>query len=245
MVDKTPEVIINPNLVEPTVKTHVGPSVKNKLGIQKSNLEIIDIIFYIILIIILILYLFQYNSLKNIKNEKTILQKSKPNKEEIEDIIKNKYPTIFTSMIEDWEVNDDLNITKEEFDINTKPFNIPLCVAKKYDRIELVKDFSSKVFKETSTRNILFLLEGIVRLYIFTPNQYNKIEVIKNQSSYNIWEDPEEFNGTEYTEIVFSEGQVIYIPYGWLYCYYIEEDCDMLMAKSESIFSIILRNFIK
>ena len=69
MTDKTPEVIINPILVEPSVKTNVGPSVKNKLGIQKSNLEIIDIIFYIILIIILILYLFQYNSLKNIKND--------------------------------------------------------------------------------------------------------------------------------------------------------------------------------
>lgn len=212
---------------------------------NKKTFETIDIIFISIICLILILYLFQYHSLKKVNNEKVILQKDNPGKEDIEEILKNKLPTIFTGMIERWEVKDDIKIKKEEFDKNTKIFDIPLCVGKKYNRIELEENNYSNVFRETSTRNIIFLLEGVLKFYIFTPSQQENIEFKNNISKYNIWKEPKKFKDVNYTEIVFSEGQIIYIPRGWCYCYYVEEDCDIVMSKTESIFSIILSRFIK
>lgn len=235
-----------PNTIKQTNNTNntINTNNTNKKT-NKKTFETMDIIFLSIIGLILILYLFQYHSLKKVNNEKVILQKDNPKKEDIEEILKNKLPTIFTGMIERWEVKDDMKINKEEFDKNTKIFDIPLCVGKKYNRIELEENNYSNIFRETSTRNIIFLLEGVLKLYIFTPSQQENIEFKTNISKYNIWKEPEKFKDVNYTEIVFSEGQIIYIPGGWCYCYYVEEDCDFVMSKTESIFSIILSRFIK
>ena len=69
-----------------------------------------------------------------------ILQRNNPDKELIEDMIDNKSPTIFTGMIENWSVKDDKNITKEEYDENTKIFNIPLSVAKNISNLFYQKE---------------------------------------------------------------------------------------------------------
>ena len=68
------------------------------------NMDISNIIIIIILILILILYFFQFKYLSKNNNDRVILQKNNPDKELIEDMIENKSPTIFTGMVEQWEV---------------------------------------------------------------------------------------------------------------------------------------------
>ena len=78
------------------------------------------IIIIILLVVISIIYFFQFKYFKKQNTDLVILQKDKPDKELIEDMIDNRSPTIFTGLIEDWKVEDDKNITKEEYDSNTK-----------------------------------------------------------------------------------------------------------------------------
>ena len=89
-----------------------------------------------------------------------ILQRENPDKELIEDMLDNKSPTIFTGMIENWEVKDDKNITKDEYDLNTKIFNIPLCVAKKYKQLILPEEKTTHIIKEKSHRSLFFSFRG-------------------------------------------------------------------------------------
>ena len=93
-------------------------------------MDILNIIIIIILLILGVLYFFQFKYLSKTNNDLVILQKDNPNKEIIEEVLENKSPTIFTGMIENWEVNDDKNVTKEEYDSNTQIFNIPLSIVK-------------------------------------------------------------------------------------------------------------------
>jgi hypothetical protein len=202
-------------------------------------MDILNIIILIVLIILGVLYFIQFKYLSKTNSDLTILQKNNPDKNTIEEILQNKSPTIFTGMIENWEVNDDNNILKEEYDSNTGIFNIPLCIAKKYKTFIMPEGKKTNVIKEHNTRHILFLLEGEVRLFLFNPEQnikYNdgKIKI----STHNFFEKPEEFKDVKYLEIKFSEGHIIYIPRGWSYCYSVEDYTELLSMTSESIFSL-------
>ena len=198
------------------------------------NMDISNIIIIIILILILILYFFQFKYLSKNNNDRVILQKNNPDKELIEDMIENKSPTIFTGMVEQWEVKNDKHITKEEFDINTKIFNIPLCVSKKYKQLTLPEDKTTDIVKVKSNRNILFLLEGEIRLILFSPKEE---EDGKNLPKNNFFEEPDKFKDINYLEIKFSEGHIIYIPKGWSYCYRVEYYTELLNMTTESVFS--------
>ena len=104
------------------------------------NMDILNIIILIILVIVVTLYFFQFKYFSKQNNDLVILQRNNPDKELIEDMLDNRSPTIFTGMIENWVVKDDKNITKEEYDKNTKIFNIPLCIAKKYKHLILPEE---------------------------------------------------------------------------------------------------------
>ncbi len=199
-------------------------------------MDILNIIILIVLAIILILYYIQFRFLSKTNNTLSILQKDNPNKETIENILENKSPTVFTGMIENWEVEDDNNITKEEFDNNTNIFNIPLCVAKKYKTFIMPEGKKTNIIREINTRHLLFLLEGEMRLFLFNPEQNIKFDRIISKD--NFFNEPDKFKDIKYLEIKFSEGQIIYIPRGWSYCYRVENYTELLSMTSESIFSL-------
>lgn len=201
-------------------------------------MDILNTVILIILAILGVLYFFQFKYLSKTNNELVILQKDNPNKEVIEEVFENKSPTIFTGMIENWEVNDDKNITKDEFDNNTQIFNIPLSIVKKYKSFVMPEGKQTNVIKEKNTRHILFLLEGEVRLFLFNPEQKIRYRDGTNVSRHNFFTEPEEFKDVKYLEIKFSEGHIIYIPRGWSYCYSVEDYTELLSMTSESIFSL-------
>ena len=201
-------------------------------------MDILNIIIIIILLILGVLYFFQFKYLSKTNNDLVILQKDNPNKEIIEEVLENKSPTIFTGMIENWEVNDDKNVTKEEYDSNTQIFNIPLSIVKKYKSFVMPEGKQTNIIKERSTRHILFLLEGEIRLFLFNPEQKIRYRDGTNVSRHNFFTEPEEFKDVKYLEIKFSEGHIIYIPRGWSYCYSVEDYTELLSMTSESIFSL-------
>lgn len=199
------------------------------------NMDIFNIIIIIILCILAILYFFQFKYFSNINEDLVILQRNNPDKELIEDMLDNKSPTIFTGMIENWNIKDDKNITKQEFDENTKIFNIPLCVAKKYKQLILPSDKKTNIIKEISNRSVFFLLEGGIRLFLFSPKE--NLEH-KKLSNLNFFEERDKFEDVKFLEIKFSEGHIIYIPRGWYYCYKVEDYTEILSMTTESIFSL-------
>lgn len=199
-------------------------------------MDIINIIIIILLVAISIIYFFQFKYFKKQNTNLVILQKDKPDKELIEDMIDNRSPTIFTGLIEDWEVKNDKNITKEEYDTNTRIFNIPLCVAKKYKHLILPEGKKTNIITETSNRSLFFLLEGEIRLFLFSPKEeLNE----KNLLEENFFEENDKFKDVKFLEIKFSEGHIIYIPKGWSYCYRVDDYTEILKMNCESIFSIV------
>ena len=198
-------------------------------------MDILNIIIIIILIIVVTLYFFQFKYFSKQNHELIILQRSNPDKELIEDMLDNKSPTIFTGMIENWEVKDDKNITKKEYDNNTKIFNIPLCIAKKYNHLILPEEKKTNIIREKSHRSIFFLLEGEIRLFLFSPKE--KLEE-KQLLEENFFEENDKFKDVKFLEIKFSEGHIIYIPKGWSYCYRVDDYTEILKMNCESIFSL-------
>ncbi len=201
-------------------------------------MDILNTVILIILAILGVLYFFQFKYLSKTNNELVILQKDNPNKAVIEEVLENKSPTIFTGMIENWQVNDDKNVTKEEYDSNTQIFNIPLSIVKKYKSFVMPEGKETNIIKEKNTRHILFLLEGEIRLFLFNPEQNIRYKDGTNVSRHNFFSEPEEFKDVKYLEIKFSEGHIIYIPRGWSYCYSVEDYTELLSMTSESIFSL-------
>lgn len=202
-------------------------------------------IFIIVIILLTTLYYFQFLYFKKNNPEMIILQKDKPSKIIIEDLIETKSPSIFTGMIEDWVVKDDKNITKKEYDYNTKIFNIPLCITKKYKHIILPKDKTTNLIKEVDVRKIFFILEGEIRLFLFSPEQ--KIEFLKdkkNISKYNFFKDNDKFKNLKYLEIKMAEGNIIYIPKDWWYCYRVEMYTEVLSMSTESILSAPIKRLL-
>ena len=197
------------------------------------NMEIFNIIILILVCIILTIYFFQFKYFSKQNQDLIILQKNNPDKELIEDMIDNKSPTIFTGMIENWQTKDDKNITKQEYDKNTQIFNIPLCIVKKYKQLILPEDKKTKIIKEKSNRSLFFLLEGEIRLFLFSPK-----ENLENIKDSNFFDEPEKFKDVKYLEIKFSEGHIIYIPRGWSYCYKVGDYTEILTMNCESIFSL-------
>lgn len=199
-------------------------------------MDIFNIVIILILCFIAIIYFFQFKYFSKINEDLVILQRNNPDKELIEDMLDNKSPTIFTGMIENWNVKDDKNITKEEFDENTKIFNIPLSIAKKYKQLILPEGKQTNIIRERSNRSIFFLLEGEIRLFLFSPKE-NLLE--NNLINENFFEDEnDKFKDIKYLEIKFSEGHIIYIPRGWYYCYKVEDYTEILTMTTESIFSL-------
>jgi hypothetical protein len=198
-------------------------------------MDILNIIILIILTLLVILYFFQFKYFSKQNNDLVILQRNNPDKELIEDMLDNRSPTIFTDMIENWEVKDDKNITKEEYDSNTTIFNIPLCVAKKYKQLILPEEKTTNIIKEKSNRSLFFLLEGEIRLFLFSPKE----DLEKNQLlEEDFFEENDKFKDIKFLEIKFSEGHIIYIPRGWYYCYRVENYTEILNMTTESIFSL-------
>jgi hypothetical protein len=219
----------------------------------KDN-KIVTIIFIIVIVLIIIFFILNFLNIKKTNNSYEILQKYKPNRNEIIEILENKLPVIMLGVIEDWFIYDkndkiDQNkLTEEVLNENTKLLNNALTINKKYE-INLVKTKKkSKLIKENKVRHFLCLLTGNISVYLFNPEQ--KIEYIINnnrqqESKYSFWtKEKEHLKETKYMEINLGTEQILFIPYGWWYCYKVKETSIILDINSDTIFTLPIKKLL-
>lgn len=208
---------------------------------------------YILIISLIVgLYVVNYLYLKKNNNQMEILQKDKINKGELNDILRNKLPLIITGEIEDWFIfKDDDTIDKNKLTHqilkeNANKLIYNLAIGKKFDIINHPKRFNTKIVKENNTRHFIGVLEGDIRILLFNPEQESKIEFTeengKKVSKYSMFrKHRKRLDKLKYLEIKLDKEKLIYIPYNWLYCFYVKEPSLILDVNSESVFTLPIK----
>lgn len=204
----------------------------------------------IIIIIIIAVYLINFINIKKTNNNYEILQKYKPNRNEIITIIRNKLPTILVGIIEDWFIydeNDNIDhnkLTKDVLNDNTKLLNNIFTIKKKYE-INHYNNHNSKIIQEKNVSHYFCVLTGNVSLYLFNPEQkieYNKNEFGIKESIHSFWnEEKKNLSETNYIEVKLDTEKILYIPYGWWYCFKNNDDSLVLDIYSDTILTLPLK----
>jgi hypothetical protein len=206
------------------------------------------LIFIAILIVLNILFI------NRIPNNFEILQANNPDKDTLEKMIIQKYPSIFTDVTKNLDLeklnhNITINQQKESDKQISEYFSYyltPMCLTYKFSihRNDLIN-----LTMVSSHRLLICQLQGKSKLYLFTPIQKKYLYSYKKngiyQSKINFWQPDkslELFNKTKYVEINLYEGQMIYIPYKWWYCIDSGKNANhRVLCSSESFFSYFLR----
>ena len=212
---------------------------------DNENDNTLFIILIVIIITILGFYLVNFFNIKKTNNNYEILQKLKPNKSEVIDLTRNKLPTILLGVIEDWYIYDEKDqidhnkLTAEVLNENTEILNNTLTLNKNYDISTTISD--TNLIQQNKVRHFICLLSGNISVFLFNPEQkieYGINNLGKKQSKYSFWNDEKEkLKETNFIEINLSSEQILYIPYGWWYCYEIKEDSLILDIVSDNIFT--------
>jgi hypothetical protein len=224
---------------------------------EKKDNKIITIIFIIVIVLIIIFFILNFLNIKKTNNSYEILQKYKPDRNEIIEIVRNKLPVVMLGVVEDWfiydknDLIDQSKLTEEVLNENTKLLNNVLTINKRYE-INLVQDKNnlknSKLIRENKVRHFLCLLTGNISVYLFNPEQ--KIEYIINnnrqqESKYSFWtKEKEHLKETKYMEINLGTEQILFIPYGWWYCYQVKDTSIMLDINSDTVFTLPIKKLL-
>ena len=219
----------------------------------KDN-KLVTIIFIIVIVLIIIFFILNFLNIKKTNNSYEILQKYKPNRNEIIEIVRNKLPVVMLGVVEDWfiydknDVIDQSKLNEEVLNENTKLLNNVLTINKRYE-INLVQDKkNSKLIRENKVRHFLCLLTGNISVYLFNPEQ--KIEYFINnngqqESKYSFWtKEKEHLKETKYMEINLGTEQILFIPYGWWYCYQVKDTSIMLDINSDTVFTLPIKKLL-
>jgi hypothetical protein len=223
---------------------------------EKDN-KLVTIIFIVVIVLIIIFFILNFLNIKKTNNSYEILQKYKPNRNEIIEIVRNKLPVVMLGVVEDWfiydknDVIDQSKLTEEVLNENTKLLNNVLTINKRYE-INLVQDKknlkNSKLIRENKVRHFLCLLTGNISVYLFNPEQ--KIEYFINnngqqESKYSFWtKEKEHLKETKYMEINLGTEQILFIPYGWWYCYQVKDTSIMLDINSDTVFTLPIKKLL-
>ena len=226
---------------------------------------------YILSLIILCIIMFMYCHivrLKTINNELKILQVSDPNDEIAYELLNANQPIVFQKELLFWkeinkfigkplnEINNTItnntNIQYSEYiKNNLSLYNLPLSYDWNIDIRNIIFDNTSSIFfmKQNNYLQVFGCLSGELRVIIATPDQTNIIKpfinMVSNIDATSLLnKEPIEFN---YIEIIVREGNMIYIPYEWLYFMYtntntnnsINKDCVIIDCINQSVLNIL------
>lgn len=218
-----------------------------------------------ILIVIFVIVYFQYISINKNFNDFTVLQYANPNKDFIEKILFEKRITIFTNL-ELSSINYNNNpiilltpklytsLTKEQhteilkilktfFEYYYLPMNISSDISINYEK----RGTRTNLKEQSNYRYGICQFLGTRKLYLFPPNNKELLYYSKNTQKFsvNFWNQDTKLYPkvveSKYLEIVLYPGQIIFIPYKWIFCYEMIENSMSVSFFSESIFTNILK----
>lgn len=199
---------------------------------------------YIGCLIVLFIIFFCYchiDRLKTINNTLNILQVSDPNPELAYELFENHQPIVFQRELFFWKefnklldkslsnikeiisTNKTINYT-EIIKTNLEPYNLPLSYDWLIDIRNIVLDDKNGIFfiQQKNYLQCFGCVSGEFRIIITPPDQLSKLEPITNQVSSTdattlLEKEPIELN---FIEIIIRKGNLIYIPWNWLYFIY-------------------------
>lgn len=184
-----------------------------------------------------------YIFIKRTNDSYEIIQKYKPDRNQIVNLVNNKSPLILLGIVEDWFIyneNDKIDhkkLTNDVLNDNTKILNNVLTIKKSYI-INFYNNNQSKLIKENNVRHFLCLLEGNISVYLFNPKQNIEYDLNNGirESKYSFWnKEKEKLKDTNFIEIKLDKEQILYIPYGWWYCFKSNEESLILDINSNTI----------
>ena len=218
---------------------------------------------FIIVIIAIILY-FQYPYINYVNNSYEIIQYDNPNKSIFENMSSEKKIAIFTNIPLELEYETiDYSLFTEEFLTSLKKnkmktiksqivknfdyYNIPLTVKTNVNINYLKADTKTPLTYQNSYRFLLTEIKNTCKLYLFSPNQYDNLYFVKNNTNVDFWnQDLDKYpklNDAKYIVVLLHKNTMINIPYKWIYCIEtMEEDCLNITYKNESVFSAFLKS---
>jgi hypothetical protein len=219
---------------------------------------------YICCLIVLFIIFFVYCHISNIKkinNSLNILQTFDPEPELAYELFSEHQPIIFQKELNFWKEfnklldksltdikdtisnNKEINYT-EIIKINLEQYNLPLSYDWTIDIRNVILDDNNSIFfvKQKNYLQCFGCITGEFRIIITPSDQSTKLEPFNNNVSTTdasalLNKDPIEIN---FIEIVVRKGNLIYIPWNWLYFIYKPnniEQCVILDCLNNSFIS--------
>lgn len=203
----------------------------------------------IVLFIIFFCYC-HINRIKTINNTLNILQVSDPDPELAYELFENHQPIVFQRELYFWkefnklldkslsEIKDTISTSTNSINssnnsvinyteiikTNLEPYNLPLSYDWSIDIRNIVLDDKNGIFfvQQKNYLQCFGCVSGEFRIIITPPDQLSKLEPITNNVSsidatVLLDKEPMELN---FIEIIVRKGNLIYIPWNWLYFIY-------------------------
>ena len=199
---------------------------------------------YICCLIILFIIFLAYchiNKLKTINNNLNILQTSDPDPDLAYELFDKHQPIVFQRELYFWKEfnklinkslpdikttitnNPTINYT-EIIKVNLELYNLPLSYDWNIDIRNIILDDKNGIFfiQQKNYLQCFGCITGEFRIIIIPPDQLDKVAPFTNYVSTTdatalLDKDPMEIN---FIEIVVRKGNLIYIPWNWLYFIY-------------------------
>jgi hypothetical protein len=224
------------------------------------------IIKYISSLLILFVIFFIYchiSKLKLINNELKILQVSDPDDDITYELFNKNQPIVFQKELLFWKefnkligksLNEINSTISSNSDIkyadyikkNIAIYNLPLSYDWNIDIRNVILNATSSIFfiKQTNYLQFFGCVTGEMRIIITPPDQTHILEPFTNMVSTidatSILDKvPIELN---FIEIIVREGNMIYIPYNWLYFIYkgnTNDECVIVDSINQSVLTFI------
>lgn len=211
----------------------------------------------LIFIAILVIIFLQYREINNKSNTYDILQSENPQKDKFEDIINRKCITVFLGIVKNLEEIKKIDYYEiKKMDKNNKNkfekilcdhfkyYLVPMCLSYNFTLNIENRGFKSQILKSDSYRYLFAQIDGRKKLILFNNLQTKYLYIKNNKSQVDFWNQDlkkyPDFSKSKYIEILVSNGQMIYIPPGWWFCYENIDNSIYVSCKSESFFSYFL-----
>jgi len=220
---------------------------------------------YITSLFILFIIFFIYchiSRLKIINNELKILQVSDPDVNIAYDLLDNHQPIVFQKELLFWKefnqfigkslqhinntISNNTTINYSNYiKNNLELYNLPLSYDWNIDIRNIVLNNTSSIFfiKQNNYLQCFGCVTGELRVIIAPPNQSKYVEPFTNMvstidSTQLLDKEPMEMN---FIEIIVREGNMIYIPYNWIYFMYnnTNSECVIVDCINQSVFNYL------
>jgi len=193
-----------------------------------------------------------------------ILQVADPNVDIAYELLDNHQPIVFQKELLYWkEFNTfigksliDINNTittnnqihySDYIKHNLEIYNLPLSYDWNIDIRNIILDSNSSIFfiKQTNYLQLFGCVSGEMRIIIAPPNQSYLVQPFTNlvstlDATILLDKDPMEIN---FIEVIVREGNMIYIPYNWIYFIYtqstINNECVIVDCINQSVLNYV------